>query len=79
MLAQYGIHIRPNISEMIENVQRRATKLLPGFANLSYPERLRKLKLPTPTYRRYRGDMIDFYKITRRKYDTSAGYFLKMY
>ncbi|KAK3090353.1 hypothetical protein FSP39_011129 [Pinctada imbricata] len=64
--------------EMIENVQRRATKQLPGFANLSYPERLRKLKLPTLTYRRYRGDMIELYKITSRKYDTSAGDFLKM-
>jgi hypothetical protein len=31
----------------IENVQRRATKELPGMSNFSYPERLQKLKLPT--------------------------------
>ena len=36
--------------EILESVQRRATKL-PGCANLSYPERLRKLKLPTLSYR----------------------------
>ena len=30
---------------MIENVQRRATKVIPGFDKLSYEERLKKLKL----------------------------------
>jgi hypothetical protein len=35
----------------------------PGFNNLSYPERLKKLKLPTIAYRRIRGDMIETYKI----------------
>ena len=45
--------------EMIENVQRIATKQLPGLKNLSYPERLRKLKLPTLTLKRIRGDMIE--------------------
>ena len=34
----------------IEDVQRRATKLIPGFYNLSYPERLKKLNLPTLAY-----------------------------
>ena len=55
--------------DMIENVQRRATKLIPGFKNLSYEERLRKLKLPSLTYRRLRGDLIEMYKIISGKYD----------
>ena len=38
--------------DSIENVQKRATKLLPGYDNLSYEERLKKLRLPTLTYRR---------------------------
>ena len=31
----------------IENIQRRATRLIPGFKDLTYEERLKKLKLPT--------------------------------
>ena len=51
-------HIKP-----IENVQRRATKLIPGFKDIEYKERLRKLKLPTLAYRRLRGDTFELYKI----------------
>ena len=47
----------------IEDVQRRATKLIPGFYNMTYPERLKKLKLPTLAFRRARGDMIEVYKM----------------
>lgn len=46
----------------LENVQRRATKMIPVLNKLSYPERLRKLKLPTLVYRRARGDMIETFK-----------------
>ena len=47
---------------MLENVQIRATKLVDGLGSLDYPERLRKLQLPTLAYRRARGDMIEVYK-----------------
>ena len=50
-------------SRKIENVQRRATKLIPKLKNLPYEERLKKLKLPSPKYRRMRGDMINVYKL----------------
>ena len=53
--------------EMIENVQRRATKLIPGYIHLSYPERLCKLKIPTLSYRRTRGDMIQVFKLTAKE------------
>ena len=56
----------------IENVQRRATKQIAGMQNLTYEERLRKLKLPTLAYRRLRGDMIETYKILTEKYDRQA-------
>ena len=46
----------------IENVQIRATKLINGFSNLTYKERLQKIGLPTLNYRRERGDMIELYK-----------------
>ena len=53
--------------EILENVQRRATKLMPYFRELSYEERLKKLKLPTLVYRRLRGDMVEAYKLTHHK------------
>ena len=58
--------------ELIENVQRRATKMIPGFSDLSYPDRLKKLKLPTLSYRRLRGDLIEIYKILSGKYDPAV-------
>ena len=47
----------------IENVQRRATKILPTTKLLSYPERLKFLGLPSLQYRRSRSDMVETYKI----------------
>ena len=43
--------------------------MLPSMDNLSYKERLQKLKLPTLVYRRLRGDMIEVYKILHGIYD----------
>ena len=36
--------------DAIKNVQRRATKQLPGMKNILYEERLQRLKLPTLAY-----------------------------
>ena len=54
---------------IIENVQRRATMQVEGFRNKTYRERLEDMKLPTLKYRRYRGDMIECYKISHGLYD----------
>ena len=56
----------------VEDVQRRATKLISEIKNLSYPERLRELKLPTLSYRRIRGQMIEVYKIINHIYDKNV-------
>ena len=48
--------------DMVENVQRRATKLIDGFPKFLYSERLTKLNLPTLMYRRMRADMCEIYK-----------------
>lgn len=53
---------------LIENVLRRATKIIPGFRNLNYEQRLRKIGLPSMQYRRDRGDMIEAYKYTHDMY-----------
>ena len=57
---------------MIENVQRRATRLVPGYGNLSYEDRLRALNIPTLEYRRRRGRMIEVFKILNECYDRKA-------
>ena len=53
---------------LIENVQRRASKLVHGLhvRHSSYGERLRKLGLPTLIYRRFRIDMIQVFKILKQ-------------
>jgi len=57
---------------LLENVQRRATRCVPGLENLTYKQRLERLNLPTLQYRRYRGDMIEVYKIAHNIYDVDA-------
>ena len=48
---------------IIENTQRRATRLLPDLRHLCYERRLEALNLPTLLYRRKRGDLIQVFKI----------------
>ena len=61
---------------VIENVQRRATKLIAGFKDLTYEHRLRHLL--TLANRRLRGDTIEMYKIITGRYDPEVSDFIKM-
>ncbi|KAJ8040215.1 hypothetical protein HOLleu_14445 [Holothuria leucospilota] len=54
--AVWSPHFQRDI-DAIENVQRRATRLIPSLKGLTYTERLKKLKLPILKYRRLRGDI----------------------
>jgi hypothetical protein len=65
--------------EKLESVQKKATKQMPGMKELSYPERLEKLKLPTLSYRRLRGDLIEMYKLTHGIYDKETTNFIKLW
>ena len=58
------------IQILLENVQRRATKLIPELRDRDYEDRLRALKLPILYNRRARGDMIEAYKFTHSIYKT---------
>ncbi len=77
---EYGVDVwSPRLKRdirSIESVQRRATKLIPGLTDLSYQERLIKLKLPTMVYRRKRGEMIQVYKFLHKIWDINDNSFL---
>ena len=62
-----------------ENIQRRATKIIPGIRDLSYKERLEHLNLPTLAYRRIRGDMIETYKMLKGYYDKEVSNLLPLH
>ena len=51
-------HLAKHIDK-IEDVQIRATKMIPELRELPYTDRLKELQLPTLVYRRLRGDMIN--------------------
>ena len=62
----------------LEKIQHRITKLVPGFHDLPYEERCRRLKLPTLAVRRNRGDLIETYKILRGHEGTDFTKFFKL-
>ena len=55
-------HLRKDI-DMLEKIQRRATKLIPGLIDLRYEERLKECGLTTLETRRLRRDRIEVFKI----------------
>ena len=48
---------------MLEQIQRRATKLIPGLRDLTYQERLKECGLTRLETRTLRGDQIEVFKI----------------
>ena len=54
---------RKNNIDMLERVQRRATKMIPKLRNISYEMRLKECGLTTLETRRLRGDQIEVFKI----------------
>ena len=55
-------YLRKDI-DMLEKIQRRATKLIPELRDLRYEERLKECGLTTLETRRLRGDQIEVFKI----------------
>ena len=61
-------HLKYNI-DAVERVQRRATKMIPSIKDLSYTDRLKKLKLETLEYRRKRADLLEVYRILNSQHN----------
>ena len=49
--------------EVLEKVQHRATRMVPGLKRLPYEDRLRRLDIYSLTARRLRGDLLETYKL----------------
>lgn len=63
--------------DVLERVQRRATKLIPSLRNKPYLERLRALNLPTLETRRLRGNLIETFKIIKGFENVNSAYFFE--
>jgi ribonuclease P/MRP protein subunit RPP40 len=61
--------------DLIEGVQRRATKLVVGTKGMSYEERLKFLDMTTLETRRVRGDLIEVLKILKGMEDVKKEQF----
>ena len=61
----------------LEQVQRRATKMVRELRKFSYEERIKNLNLMSTESRRRRGDMIMTFKILKEKVKTNKGLFNK--
>jgi hypothetical protein len=70
-------HYRKDI-DLIEKVQRRATKLIPQLKDKSYEERLIFLDLTTLETRRLRGDLIEVFKIFKGYDDLQPSKFFNL-
>ena len=70
-------HYKKDI-EAIERIQRRSTKLVKDIKDLPYERRLQHLQLPSLSYRRFRGDMLEIYKILHSLEDISIDTFFTL-
>jgi len=65
--------------DMLETVQHRASRMIPGLAKLDYEAWLVKMDLPSLTYRRARGDAIETYKYLHGLYTVDSAHMLPLH
>jgi len=91
MLQMYKVLVRPRLEycvqawspylrkdiDLLERVQRRATKMINGLNEMDYYERLEQLGLTTLETRRIRGDLIEVFKIIKGFEDINRDMFFE--
>ena len=70
-------HLRKEI-DLLEKVQRRATRLIYSLHDLPYYDRLKRLKLTTLATRRVRGDLIEVFKIIKGFEEVDSNIFSRL-
>ena len=73
----WGPYLQKDIN-LLEKVQRRATRMMANDKSLSYYDRLKKFGLTTLETRRLRGDLIDVYKLFKGYDDVDFNVFFKL-
>ena len=58
--------------EVLERVKKWATKLVYGYGDLNYKDRLSLLELPSLEERRVRWDLIEAFKLLKAKLDYNS-------
>jgi len=64
--------------QLLERIQHRFSRMLPGMKELSYSQRLRKLGLWSLEARRYRSDLIEVYKMLHGKSAAKFSHFFEL-
>ena len=62
--------------QMLERVQHRATRMVPGLAKHQYEDILKHMNLPSLVYRRARGDVIEVFKYMHGIYNCDSSQIL---
>ena len=57
-------HLKKDI-EVLEKVQRRATRMVDGYRGMEYGKRLKRIGLTTLELRRERADLSEVFKILK--------------
>ena len=78
ILYKHGGHIVKKVTDRLERMQQRTTKMIPELTDLSYESRLLECRLTTLETRKLRGDQIEVSKTVNGYADIGSNMFFKL-